>query len=149
MEFKMVVFGEDKAALKLEESGAAAVDTISVMERILVDMFRVEEAVFSSQGRRGGGSWAGLKPETIKRKQSAVILVDTGELLRSVTESTDDMRVTNTSIDFATSHPGAASQQFGDSSRGLPARPFIRFTFYDLQRWESWITEHLTRTFND
>jgi len=55
------------------------------MDRVLKDLgFACEDAVLAAFKSGGFGMWRPLKPSTIKRKGSAAILIDTGQLRRSV-----------------------------------------------------------------
>lgn len=135
----------EKEAVRLEKGAHAVNDLLPVMTRIAEDMMRVEEAVFSSQGRRGGGSWKPLKPETVKRKGSSQILVDTGQLKASLTEPGANFQILNISgstIEFGTSDPVAV---FHDEGRGQARRPLFKLVPGDENRWASMITEHLMR----
>lgn len=145
--FKIITFGDEVlVSKKLRSAAQSGVDTQAPMRLIVADMFRIEEQVFKSQGRRSGGSWAQLKPETIRRKGNSEILIETGDLFRSVTvpgARYQDVQVTRTIINFGTDRPGATTQQFGDASRGIRARPFLRFTARDVERWTLILREHL------
>lgn len=148
MEFLILEFGAKELEDQLLMAGEAAVQTLPVMEEIQTDMFRVEEAIFSSGGRRGGGSWAQLKPDTIKKKNSSKILVDTGALKDSVTQPGAQfqiLEITNLGIMFGTDRPWAVVQQTGSSR--VPARPFIRFLPNDVNRWTGMIARHIMKNF--
>jgi phage gpG-like protein len=147
-------FGIDAFVEKLEGVTGRIGFATPALWTIVQDMQRVEEQVFLSQGRRGGGSWKFLSPEYRARKErqgeSPLILIATGDLMESVTESEgrySDVVVTNNIIVFGTSHPGAATQQFGDTSRNIPARPFLlRFTEYDRARWRRILLDYFLET---
>lgn len=141
-------FGNSIAAeAKRLSAGAKAVnELLPVMIRIGEDMMRIEKIVFSSQGRRGGGQWKKLKPETVKRKGSNVILVDTGTLETSLTEPNAKFQILNTTrsgLEFGTSDPVAV---FHDEGRGNnPRRPLFKFVAGDQKRWNKMITDALMR----
>lgn len=156
MEFGLTGDVDAKFVAVLLKSGAKqAVDTRVVMDKIYLDMLRVEAAVFSSQGRRGGGSWASLKPDTVRRKGTTEILMGghgdeygPDALLRSVTEPNAPfqiLHITKNSVTFGTDRPYAETQQYG--SGRSPARPFLRFTASDRSRWMGMIAEHLMKPF--
>jgi hypothetical protein len=143
-----------------------AKDTRIVMDRIIADMFMVEKAVFRGQGRRGGGSWAALKPDTIRKKGIGGINIlrtdlanpgyskigespSSDTLFKSVTEPDAPYQikaVRNNSILFGTKRPFAGAHQYGSFLRYIPARPFIKFTNLDADRWTQMIFDHLMTT---
>lgn len=116
-------------------------------------MMLVEERIFETQGRRGGGSWKKLKPETVRKKGTTEILRTRGaksgysrfpadSLFKSLTEPGAPYNVTEVTrnrIAFGTKHPYAeviASQ-----------RPFMRFTESDVNRWNDMIAMYLMEPF--
>lgn len=71
----------------------------------------------------GGGSWAPNDPRTARRKQDGRVLVDTGGLLRSLTQKGarySVAQVTARDALFGTRNPVAHLQR--DGARGLPKR---------------------------
>jgi hypothetical protein len=138
-----------------------------VMAKITNDMLRVEKQIFYGQGRRGGGSWKPLKPDTVRKKgvgyqnilrtASAkpgyskigdVQSVDT--LFRSMTERGAPyqiLNVTNTTVEFGTERPYAGAHQHGSYLRFIPARPFLNFLQLDIDRWDAMIARHLMAPF--
>jgi len=133
-------------------SGKAALDTLIPMRAISNDLFAIERAQFVSQGRRGGGSWAKLKPDTIARKGHAQILRDTRALVDSVTRRDAPfqiLEVRNTELIFGTDRPWAGVHQHGSAYKNRPARPFIKILPTDVSRWTSMIARHLTRPFQN
>lgn len=154
MDSVVKIFNDDVIELKLENLGDAAVNLHKPLSMIVTDMFRIEEQVFKSDGRRGGGSWKALKPETIRRKGSSQKLVESGALLKSVTVPGADYQDVHLlppgspdRIEFGTDRPGAAKHQYGFKPQNIPARPFIRFTPYDIVRWEKVIMDHLMASY--
>lgn len=150
----------DKVVAKLEDSAELAINTLFPMEEIVTDMFRVEETIFSSGGRRGGGSWKKLKDDTVKRKGSVDILRGTGnskygdgpgdKLFESLTVRGAEFQildVSRTGIIFGTERPFAAVHQQGSSSRNIPRRPFIKFTPFDIGRWNKILLNHIVKPF--
>jgi phage gpG-like protein len=142
-------------------------DTGIVMAKIVNDMLRVEKQIFYGQGRRGGGSWQQLAPDTVRKKgvgyqnilrtASAkpgyskigdVNSVDT--LFRSLTEPGAPyqlLNVTNTTVEFGTDRPYAGAHQYGSWLRFIPARPFLNFLQLDIDRWDAMIGGHLMAPF--
>lgn len=135
--------------------GMAAADAVPFWEEeVLPDMERVELELFRSQGRRGGGSWKFLSPETINAKarkgQNPLINIATGEMLRSLSDPEGQLsglgggksgnairEVYPNMIRFGTSAPGAAESQ--------TYRPIIRFTKFDRARWARWFVRYIVR----
>jgi len=136
-------------------------DTRIVMEKIVADMMRVEAITFKSQGRRGGGSWKKLKPNTIRKKGTHEILMTQGAksnytglepnaLFKSLTEPNAPFQIltiTRDSIRFGTDRPYAGAQQYGSWLRFIPPRPFLRFLPTDTHRWRQMIIDHLMEPF--
>lgn len=118
--------------------------------KVREDMFRVIRMTFQSQGRRGGGSWKQLDPETVARKiregRDPKILYATHHLVDSLTVRGNRYmrsKVTRHDITLDTTLPYADTQQHGDESRGIVARPFIHFTLRDRVRWVKMCEESL------
>lgn len=150
------------------QTGAAQADnTRPVMDRIVADMLGVEKRIFSAQGRRGGGSWKELAPDTVRKKgvgyqnilrtRSAkpnyskiggAQSIDT--LYRSLTEPGAEYQILGVRknlIRFGTSRPYAGTHQHGSWLRSIPARPFLTFLEADYVRWNRMIAEHLMEPF--
>lgn len=163
MRWEITEEGAGHVATLLKTGASQGRNTRVVMDKIVADMLRIEKLIFSSQGRRGGGGWRRLAPETQRRKGTNNILrtdlarpgysridgapsVDT--LYRSLTEvgaPYQILRVGRSNIVFGTTRPGAAEHQFGGYR--VPARPFMRFIPADQQRWLKIISDHLMRPF--
>lgn len=158
--FQVEEKGANKVAATLKRGARSGRDTRVVMDRIVLDMMRVERTIFSSEGRRGGGGWRGLKPDTIKRRGGSTAILRTHDvkpgyakygpdaLYRSLTETGTPfqiLNVTRNTVRFGTSRPYAAVQQSGGGR--TPARPFMRFLPSDEGRWANMIAEHLMKPF--
>lgn len=154
MEFNITSEGTaEHVALLLRSGARRGRDTHAVMDKIVADMMRVERAVFDSQGRRGGGSWARLKPDTVKKKGTTEILRTRGakagyskfpadSLFRSLTELGAEYQILDVGNDrilFGTDHP------YAEVIAGQ--RPFMNYTNYDAERWKLMIAEHLMAPF--
>lgn len=144
----------ERVAAKLNLGADAALDNEAPMLKIVEDLFKVEAAIFASQGRRGGGSWAKLKEDTIRRKGSTEILKGTHDelLFKSLTEPEAEfqiLHVDRTGIEFGTDRPFAAVHQTGSSKRNIPRRPFMRFTQFDMNRWNAILGAHLMAPFHE
>lgn len=152
---------DDGSALRvsnrLNRYAHRAQDTYSVMQAIAKDMLLIEGIVFSSGGRRGGGSWARLKPDTVRKKGSVEIL-RTGSAREGYSDPGHDalfesltvedapgqvMNITNRGIEFGTEVKAAGIMQSGNAQRNIPARPMLRFLESDIARWDAMIIEHL------
>ena len=151
----------------LQTGAAQAENTRPVMDRIVVDMLRVEKRIFSAQGRRGGGSWKELAPDTVRKKGvgyqnilrtsnanpgyskiGGTQSIDT--LYRSLTQPGAPYQilgVRNSFIRFGTSRPYAGAHQHGSWLRSIPSRPFLTFLEADYARWTRMIAEHLMEPF--
>jgi hypothetical protein len=141
--FRTFGFTQTEEALLAMER--AAFDAIPFWrEEVIPDMERVERQVFMSQGRRGGGSWKFLSPETVRTKASQGldprINIATGALLESVTHYHDVnaiREVTPARIKFGTYAPGGEQSQ--------KHRIFLRWTHYDVARWARWWAAYVVR----
>lgn len=135
----------ETVAARLTANGAAANEMLPVMARIAQNMYEIEAILFRSGGRRGGGSWKRLKPDTIRRKGGDTrILIRTGEMRDSLSEpghSQNILSLTNNSVLFGTENIFATYHTFG--AGGLPRRPVMKFAPYDHVRWNRWIAEFL------
>jgi phage gpG-like protein len=140
----------DRVARVLTELGDRAYTLVEPMAEITADMFRIERTIFSSGGRRGGGSWKSLAESTVKRRKGdARILRDTDTLYNSLTEGGAPFQIldiNNGGILFGTDRTWAEVHQYGSISAGVPARPFLRFLPNDIDRWTGMIVRHLMRT---
>lgn len=137
-----------KEAKRLENAGEGVNELLPVLVRISEDMMRIEKIVFDSQGRRGGGQWKPLKPETIKRKGSNRILHRTGALEASLTEpgaTNQILKFGPRSVEFGTSDPIAVYHDQGAYAAGVPRRPLIKLVPGDVKRWNKMISDYLIR----
>lgn len=134
-----------KEVARLKAGAEAAVNVQGPLHVIYQDMMRVEDALFASQGRRGGGSWKPLAESTIRDKGHDTILVETTDLLESLTREDAKYQIIHfgeASLEFGTERPGAGAHQKG---RGVPRRPIFKFTKYDEDRWANIISNHLLK----
>lgn len=148
-----------KVANRLNRYAHRGQETTPVMWQIAADMIAVEGAVFASNGRRGGGSWKRLKPDTV-RKKGVFDILRTRDANLAYSEPGNDalfdsltkinapfqiLEVSRRGVEFGTSVPAAGIMQEGSSKRNIPARPFMRFTQNDVDRWNEMIIAHLMR----
>jgi hypothetical protein len=66
--FSFEALGIQRVSRRFNRLGAAAVNMAPAWEEILQYFFYIEDEVFTSQGRRGGGSWAEDTPEWLAQK---------------------------------------------------------------------------------
>jgi len=134
------------------ENGAVAAELMApVWLKISTDMFNTQKKIFSSQGRRGGGMWKPLADSTVYKKGHSTILVDTKDLMRSLTvpkATYQILNIDNDGIEFGTSRPWAFVHQYGDRRGHVPRRQFLKFTQVDYVRWQDMLLRHLMRPFN-
>lgn len=113
---------------------------------MIPDMERIEDQLFVSQGRRGGGSWKGLSPDYLRRKMRSGldprINIATGTMLASLVN--EDMpyavrEITDFKLVFGSRAPGVEQSQ--------KYRPVMKFTKYDRRRWAQWWAEYITMRF--
>jgi len=102
---------------------------------------------FQEQGQRGGRQqWADLKDETWERRREGrgrgqgKILTDTGALSRSAQAG---RRHDRRSAEVGTDLEYAATHQFGDPRRNIPARPFLFVTDEDVQEIADTIADYI------
>lgn len=144
------ITGVQTVRRQLLRGAAAAANMRPALWEIREDIFRIIRINFISQGRRGGGSWKQLDPRTAaakaRRGQDPRILIATGKLMDSFTRrGSRYMRsaVNKDRIYLDTTLPYADTHQYGDQSRGIPTRPFIRFLPQDKKRWVKMCESHL------
>lgn len=150
MQVKVVTYDDAaKVVAKMDQYAARGQQTTPVMEEIALDMLRLERIIFHSNGRRGGGSWRQLKPDTIRKKGTAEILRTRGAkpgyshpgndaLYNSLTvigAPGQILRVSRREVEFGTEVAGADITQ--------KTRPFLRFLPTDIERWKGMITRWL------
>ncbi len=150
--------------VKMFEAGQKRANNLKLpLTEIGFDILFIEKAVFASEGRRGGGSWKALKPATVRKKGSTQILY-TGAARAGYSKQGNDalyksvsqlkapyqiFEVTGKTLDFGTSAPHADKQQYGAPGKRVPARPFLKFTPADQNRWMNILLEHLTAPFRE
>lgn len=146
MSLEVIVQGDRTFRRKMERAAFSVSNAEPFLHVVMDDIERIERALFSSQGRRGGGSWRGLSPETIaakvRKSQDPRINIATGALLHSVSDQHAEYavrEVTRSSLRFGTTAPGAKQSQMH--------RPIFKFTRFDRARWAKWWGEYIVRYF--
>lgn len=140
------LFGDVKLRRQLMRGARLAGDMRPSLNRIADDMMRVIAINFSSAGRRGGGSWPALDPDTIRYKVGSRPLIETGALLQSWTQRGDEnqkLRITKNSIELTSLLEDAPVHEYG--SDDVPARPVLRFLPSDRARWATMAATDLKR----
>ena len=137
-------------AARFKDGALRATDMMEPLSMIALDMMEVEKKVFSSGGRRGGGSWKQLAPSTVAKKGSTAILRHTEELYESLTEPGAPHQIldmTRYSFAFGTDRPWSFVHQYGSENMHVPTRPFIKFIQSDYERWDQIIIDYLLKPF--
>jgi len=152
--FKITDFGTPEVLMgHLRKSSFNTINMMDVMSRIVLDMMKIEKTIFSSSGRRGGGSWKRLKPETIARKGGDTrILRHTNVLEESLTEPGAPFQILemySSGFEFGTSRPWSFVHQYGSSKMHVPRRQFIKFLPTDYRKWTRWVSEHVVEPFQE
>lgn len=113
-------------------------DHTEPLTQIGVDILQDNAQNFVSEGGAFGHGWAPLAPSTIARKRGPGILVETGELMNSLTirgAPGNVFRVTSNSLEVGSSNPKAGWHQRGHSSpTRLPQRLVVGWSWEMKQR---------------
>jgi len=148
MRFEVVIFGDKVVATQFTRMGQRAANAAPALRNVGEYLMQVTDTQFSSQGRRGGGSWAKLSPQWLFRKQrlghDPRILHMSGALRRSVTKWNargSTHQVSNTQLIFGTNLPYAGRHQFGYET--TPKRQFLKVTDRDRVHMRNLIRDHL------
>jgi len=135
------IFGTQRVQRKLFRSQLMVGDMRPALEEVADDLMWVIGSNFSSQGRRGGGSWQKLSDERIRQKTKKGtlqrgILVDTGALHDSMTQRGDQdqiLKITRNSLSLGSKLPYA---DVHDEGKGrMPKRQFTKIMTGDRLRW--------------
>jgi phage gpG-like protein len=121
------------------------------LELVAEDMIEDTKMQFESGGRRGGGSWKFPSRDQMNRKmkrgQDPRPLFQSHRLFESLTQRGDEemiLEIGSNGIRYGSRTPYAETHQFGDPSRNIPARPFIKFLESDIERWGEIILTYIT-----
>jgi phage gpG-like protein len=129
--FRLFIVGDREAAEKFQAMGLRATHAQPAMLQIVEIIRRAFDITMTSQGRRGGGSWQQLKPETIRRKAKKGldprIEFATHALYESLTRTAAGSRVVvdENHLTIGSDLAYARAQHFGLPSKNVPARPLI------------------------
>jgi hypothetical protein len=110
---------------------------------------RVIRTTITGQGRRFGGSWHALSPDTIMQKArkgspDPRMLIDTGAMLEGYTVRDSEhqrLKIGPSTISLDTDLDYPIFIQEG--TRKMPARPFLDFYPQDRRRWAEMCSEYL------
>jgi phage gpG-like protein len=137
MAFKFIVEVEGDTAVRAAFSrfGELTKDLRPAWNMILEDFYDTETNLFNSQGASGGKGWAPLAPSTLRRKKGPSILVETGDLKRSLTQKGGaNVAVMQPMMArFGTKDKKAPFHFYGTAT--MPRREPILLTGVDTKRW--------------
>jgi len=137
------IFGVERCKRQLFKGQQRVANMQPALNQVADDMMWVIGVNFSSQGRRGGGSWKHLDPHTVAQKAregtlQRGILVASGALHDSLTQRGDkdqELEVTPYMIRLGSALPYAAVHQTGNEKLGIPQRDYLKFSSRDQERW--------------
>lgn len=150
MTVRFEVKGLKKYQAMLEELKQAALNPRTAYDLVGQRMVAQQKRHFIKQEGPDGKAWKELKSKTIARRRGGraattpggrlgvagigrgvKILQDTGAMRGSIVYSVDESGV---EAGVPTTIPQAATHQFGDPKRNIPARPFIYINKREAQR---------------
>src|SRR5262245_49989015 len=140
----------ERLVMKLQETSHAPLNLGPPLKVIVQDILTIEDQIFTSKGRRGGGSWKKLADRTIQNKGHDTILRDTDDLYNSLTwigAKYQVLKIDKDSLEFGTTRPYAQIHQMGSADGKIRARPFIRYMPEDLAKWNNVLTAHILKAF--
>lgn len=155
---KILVFGEQRVATKFSNMANALINTKPVMGQVANYIRASADKQFQSQGRSSGGSWKplttnwlkfkithGFDPRILHKRGDHPLRasVTTGQGLRKGRNQI--LEVERYSLRFGSNLPYAATHQFGDSRRKIPARPFLIVGRKDAEAIRLLIREHIMK----
>lgn len=148
MRYMVSVMGAKQASVDFRRAGDRVLDMRPAFEKVVVLLYRIFNATFDSQGRRGGGSWRMLSEEWLFRKVALGgdrrIGHFTHTLRDAMTERGDDHQnliIRRQSMSLSTKGiPYAAKQQ--------EERPFVKLTDADRAAMAGIVREHLRGAFS-
>lgn len=147
----MFIIGDREAAEHLHGIGIKAQNVEPAMLEIVRQLQRIAGISMTAQGRRGGGSWQHLKPDTIRRKAKRGLdprtEFATHALYNSLSGQTADsiVEISGDSLKFGSRLPYTKAQMFGWPPKNLPARPLITIVEGDRKKMGKTILDHIVR----
>jgi phage gpG-like protein len=150
MRASISIQGNKQITAKFERMAMSARKTRPAFNKAADYLMAATAKQFSSQGRRGGGSWKGLTHEWTIEKAALGgdprILHFRGPLRRSVTKRRTKGQVliiTQNRMVFGTSIEYGAAHQFGYPPRNIPRRPFLKVLPGDRTAMRNILRDHL------
>lgn len=124
-----VKYNDRKIVKYLREIEKRGKDPEPALKDIGESLLISTEQRFVDQVDPSGNQWEALDPDYQRRKKKNqdLILVLENYLKTSFTYNT-----TRSSLDFGTNKVQAATHQFGDDDRNIPARPFLGLSDWDV-----------------
>lgn len=113
-----------------------------VREELLIRHDERWDAGVDPQGHRWEPLSERYQQQKEKKRPGKGILVYDEILKNLASEVTDDQVIIGTNRIYGATH------QFGDETRGIPARPFLGFSEEDIEEASEILGEHLTRILN-
>jgi phage gpG-like protein len=146
-------FGFKHVADQFDGMARDGYSTKPAMEAVATYMFNAFDKTFTSEGRRGGGSWKQLTTKYRLWKESQPgakrkILQFKGPLRKSMTkrrQRNQHLVITRDEVIIESTLDYAAKMQFGYSPRNVPARPFVKLTEADRRNINKIVKDHLMR----
>lgn len=108
------------------DANLAALDFTAPIDVIAEDLCDTHSDYFGNQADPNGSPWAPLAPVTVKNKGHSIILIETTEMFKSVTNRKHSGHVetiTPDSLSWGTDDPKAVFHKEGTSR--MPQRPFV------------------------
>lgn len=149
MIMSIFIIGDREAAERFTGMGGRATDAEPAMLEIANQLRQIAGISMTAQGRRGGGSWARLQPDTIRRKAKKGLdprtEFATHDLYNSLTRVAPGSHVHTdaSSVMFGSDLVQARTQHFGLPSKNVPARPLITIVEGDRKQMAKTILDHI------
>jgi phage gpG-like protein len=138
----ITIMGERQAITRFNRMGFAAISARPAMEKVAAEMMSIFDRIFSSEGRRGGGSWRQDSPEWLARKiQNGMDprIMHASLALRNAFTTPESshqiLRITRQSVTLGTDLPYAAAAD--------AERPIRKFTAQDRFMLRMIVRNHL------
>lgn len=143
------IIGDREAEATFTRMGVRVQNAEPAMILIGQQLQRIAEISMTAQGRRGGGSWAALKPDTIRRKAKRGLdprtEFATHALFNSLTKLAPGSHIEtdDSSIRFGSDLAHARTQHIGLPSKNVPARPLMTIVEGDRKMMAKTILDHI------
>lgn len=142
------IVGIEELRLRTTRLEKRIADPAIAYNRIADDMMKVIRLNFTSQGRRGGGSWQGInkawRNRKIKELKDPRILIKSGRLMNSWTiRGNRDQKLAFTPTGFTLDSDVPYGIFHQEGSGHNPKRQFISFSSTDRRRWTKMMRDDL------